>query len=139
MNSNSNQPIEDDALLITFSQARLIGAEYGELMFKSSPSPENEARLDEILELATISECVDFWIALETLRYGAEQGLTDESALKSYENQKSWLKEYLGMCQMTTAQAQEAMDSLEAMLRNQVEEAERGEIKQIFAAIRVTT
>lgn len=137
MNDNKANTQDSEVALLTFERAREVGSEYGELMIAKALSTEEEERLNEILELATLDESLDFWISLETLNRGAELGLTTEDALCLYENQKAWLREYLGTPQMTEVQARQVIDSLESGLREQLIEVDRKEIRKIFEAAKV--
>ena len=77
----------------SFEDAKKIGDEYGDLRILPALSDEQEARMDEILWLATHDSNVDFWVSRAACDRGADIGLLSPDMLEHYENQRSALRE----------------------------------------------
>lgn len=82
-----------EALSISLEAAKKLGDEYGRLMVTPNLTAEQEARIDEILLLATIHGNVDFWVARAACDRGAEAGLLSPEYLSYYEDQRAILRE----------------------------------------------
>lgn len=130
---------------ISLARAIALGREYGDLMVVGTPTEADEQRMDEILELATIYDTVDFWVSYEGCIRGMEMELVSESAMQSYEDQKARLREYLGMTKAGDASQRNAFNDhaltmLEIELREQIialQEKEQAALAQIFRAAKV--
>lgn len=90
-NTLKHQDLEVAA--ISLEAAKKLGDEYGQLMVLPNLTDEQEARLDEILVLATIHGNVDFWVARAACDRGAEVGLLSPEYLSYYEDQRAILRE----------------------------------------------
>jgi hypothetical protein len=82
---------------ISKEDAQKFGHEYGRLMIKESLSEKEDARVDELLHIATIHENVDHYISEAIRDYGKLIGLLSPEALSYYEDQRSVLRERLGL------------------------------------------
>ena len=91
----------ETTISISLEDAQKLGQEYGELMIKESLSDEEDARIDHILHLATLSDSVEFWVSHAACEYGAKIGLLSPDALKSYEDQRAILRERIDTYQFS--------------------------------------
>lgn len=144
------EALENPDSTVSMAHAISLGREYGELMVTKTLSDADEQRMDEILALATVHEIIDFWVSYEGCIRGMEIGLVNESAIANYEDQKAWLREYLGMTPgeetppQETAFANQALTVLEIELREQISAlnarraAKKVDLEQIFRAAKVS-
>lgn len=82
---------------ISLEAAKKLGDEYGQLMIASDLSCAQEARMDEILWLATVHRNVDFWVSLAACDRGADIGLLSPNYLSQYEDQRAVLREQMAL------------------------------------------
>lgn len=73
-----------------------IAAEYAALFVLPTLDEHQEQQMEEFLLLASKDKQLDCKLAEVDLQCGAQMGLLDEAHCHSYENQKSFLREYLG-------------------------------------------
>jgi len=90
---NYLSPKDESNADLALEEAKKIGDEYGDLMVLPSLSDEQEARMDEILALATRDSNVDFWVSRAACDRGADIGLLSPEMLEYYENQRAALRE----------------------------------------------
>lgn len=90
---NYSSPQDESSVALALDEAKKIGNEYGDLMVLPSLSDQQEARMDEILALATRDSNVDFWVSRAACDRGADIGLLSPDMLEYYENQRAALRE----------------------------------------------
>lgn len=73
-----------------------LAQEYAALFVRPTLDEIQEQRMGEILAAASEDECLDRKLAEVEWRCGSDMGLFDEAHCHSYENQKAFLREYLG-------------------------------------------
>jgi hypothetical protein len=111
----------ENTIPISFEDARKLGQEYGELMIKKTLSAAEDARIDEILHLATVNDGVDFWVSHAACEYGAKIGLLSPEALESYEDQRAILRERIDTYQFTNPDEEAILYSLISQTKAQLE------------------
>lgn len=106
---------------VSDKQARCLAHEYGQLLIKDSLSDTEDARIDELLHLATVHDNVDHYISEATLDYGRLIGLLSPEALSYYEDQRAVLRERLGL----SSEQDDAGNSDDMTLLNELDAALR--------------
>jgi hypothetical protein len=71
--------------------------EYYNLALLSEVSEAESIRINEILDLATKDNLINFWLSEIDHLLGHRLGLLDDPNRKSYADQKAMLREYLGI------------------------------------------
>lgn len=94
-----------DVLSMSSPQVMDLAFEYAKLAAAQSRSEDQNDRLAQILEAATQSEILDFWVTEVDHFVGHYLGLLDSDHRKLYKDQQACLAEYLGVLSSKNSQA----------------------------------
>lgn len=93
---NASHQQEGDLLSQSSPEVMVLTLEYAKLAALPNRSIQEDDRLGEILEVATYSEILSFWIVEVDHFLGHHLGLLDEDARESYRDQQALLRDYVG-------------------------------------------